>query len=132
MIKNLFIVLIVTIGIVSCNNDDDDPTTTNLVANKEFVFTLVSSQQECDDLISDGVNCTQSVNFDNNLNASVIVTDIVNGGEYKISGNTITITIQTSGDVENPMVFEANNDFTELARISNGSNDIWKIIEKVF
>lgn len=113
------------ISISSCKNDDD--VMPNLVANKEFVFALVSSQEECDFLISQGVNCSQSINFLDHLNARIIVTDIANAGTYTLNENTITITIDSPGDAENPMIFEANSDFSELIRVSDGSNDIWKL-----
>lgn len=98
----------------------------NQVSRKEYVFALVSSQEECDNYMTSGVNCTQAVKFLDDRKVEVIITDIVNQGTYAVIGNTITITIN-KGDAENPVIFNANDDFTELTRTSDGSNDIWKL-----
>ncbi len=124
MIKNLFVALFIFIGIVSCKKDDDTATS-NLLTNKKFVFALASSQEECDYLWSFGVNCSQFINFDADT-AMVLLTDILYSGTYTLSENTITVTF-LDGDSENPMIFKANEGFTELTRISDGGYAIWKL-----
>ncbi len=54
------------------------------------------------------------------------MTDIVNAGNYNIDRNTITVTLLDS-DSEKPMIFTANPEATQLIRISDGSNDVWKL-----
>ena len=122
--KKGVIIIILLISFLSCENDDN---ALNQVANTEFVFPLVSSEDECNLSLSQGVNCAQSVIFENNANVQVIITDIANEGIYIINDKTIIITFLSSGDAENPMTFEANDDFTELTRVSNESNDVWKL-----
>mgnify|MGYP001568217050 FL=1 len=90
------------------------------------MFALASSAESCGVLLSNGVNCAQSVAFSSTNVATVIVTDIVNAGTYSVDGNIITVTLPNS-DSENPMIFNANTEVTELIRISDGSNDIWKL-----
>lgn len=113
------------LGVASCNSDDDG-SAGNPVSGKIFVFPVVSSQEECDAAMSIGVNCEQSVEFENNR-ATLIVTDIINSGRYTIVDNTITITLDGLGDAENPFIFRASKDFMELERTSDGSNDKWKL-----
>jgi len=124
MIKKLFITLFIFIGIISCKKDDD-AATSNPLANKKFVFALASSQLECDYLLSYGANCSQFINFDADT-AMVLLTDILYSGRYTLSENTITVTF-LDADSENPMIFKANENFTALSRISDGSHTIWKL-----
>ena len=123
--KNLILLLIIITGITSCKQDEDQNTSIS-VKEKEFIFSLASSQQECDEALSFGVNCAQNIRFVDDTNATVMTTDIINIGTYVISGNSITI-IFDSGDVESPLIFEINSNFTELTRKSDGSNHIWKL-----
>ncbi|NQX83062.1 MAG: hypothetical protein HRT66_13870 [Flavobacteriaceae bacterium] len=123
--KNLILLLIIITGITSCKKDEDQNTSIS-VKEKEFIFSLASSQQECDEALSFGVNCAQNIRFVDDTNATVMTTDIINIGTYVISGNSITI-IFDSGDVESPLIFEINSNSTELTRKSDGSNHIWKL-----
>ena len=90
------------------------------------MFAVANSAEECGVLLSNGVNFAQSIAFSSPNNALVIVTDIVNAGTYNIDRNTITVTLLDS-DSENSMIFTANPESTQLIRISDGSNDVWKL-----
>ena len=90
------------------------------------MLAVANSAEECGVLLSNGVNFAQSIAFSSPNNALVIVTDIVNAGTYNIDRNTITVTL-LDNDSENPMIFTANPESTQLIRISDGSNDVWKL-----
>ena len=110
-----------------CKEEDSTfSITQDQLTDTTFLFALASSAESCSVLLSNGVNCAQSITFSSANVATVIVTDIVNAGTYSIDGNIITVTLPNS-DSENPMIFYANTEGTELIRISDGSNDIWKL-----
>ena len=110
-----------------CKEEDSTfSITQDQLTDTTFLFALASSAESCSVLLSNGVNCAQSITFSSANVATVIVTDIVNAGTYSVDGNIITVTLPNS-DSENPMIFNANTEVTELIRISDGSNDIWKL-----
>ena len=110
-----------------CKEEDSTfSITLDQLTDTTFLFALASSAESCGVLLSNGVNCAQSITFSSANVATVIVTDIVNAGTYSVDGNIITVTLPNS-DSENPMIFNANTEVTELIGISDGSNDIWKL-----
>ena len=105
-----------------CKEEDSTfSITQDQLTDTTFLFALASSAESCSVLLSNGVNCAQSITFSSTNVATVIVT-----GTYSIDGNIITVTLPNS-DSKNPMIFNANTEVTELIRISDGSNDIWKL-----
>ena len=122
-------VIIISLVICSCTDCKDDNVpisiTDDQLIDNTYLFAVANSAEECGVLLSNGVNCAQSIAFSSPKNALVIVTDIVNAGTYNIDRNTINVTLLDS-DSENPMIFTANPEATQLIRISDGSNDVWK------
>ena len=126
--KQIVLTLIIT-SLVICNCKDDNvpiSITDDQLIDNTYLFAVANSAEECGVLLSNGVNFAQSIAFSSPNNALVIVTDIVNAGTYNIDRNTITVTLLDS-DSENPMIFTANPESTQLIRISDGSNDVWKL-----
>ena len=91
-----------------------------------LVFALVSSEAACEISLNNGINCAQLIEFTSSNTATVIVTDIANIGTYTTEGNTLKVSLENS-DTENPMIFNVNPEANELLRISDGSNDLWKL-----
>lgn len=120
------ILIFVLVPLLSCSSDDNADFISRSLVGKSYVFPLVSSQEECDQLLSNGVNCFQEVAFLNQQSARVIVTDIINPGRYRVQGNRIIITVE-NGDTENPVIFEFNDDLNELRRVSDNSSTVWKL-----
>ncbi|RNC84439.1 MAG: hypothetical protein ED557_05505 [Balneola sp.] len=95
--------------------------------NTTFVYPIASSTEECLELLNQGVNCAQWLELFPDSTSEVIVTDILQSGEYLSSNDTLTIIMEIAFDVESPMIFISNDDFTQIRRISDGSNTIWKL-----
>ena len=126
--KQIVLTVIITSLVICSCKDDNVPIsiTDDQLIDNTYLFAVANSAEECGVLLSNGVNCAQSIAFSSPNNALVIVTDIVNAGTYNIDRNTITVTLLDS-DSENPMIFTANPEATQLIRISDGSNDVWKL-----
>jgi hypothetical protein len=126
--KQIVLTVIITSLVICSCKDDNIPIsiTDDQLIDNTYLFAVANSAEECGVLLSNGVNCAQSIAFSSPNNALVIVTDIVNAGTYNIDRNTITVTLLDS-DSENPMIFTANPEATQLIRISDGSNDVWKL-----
>ena len=126
--KQIVLTVIITSLVICSCKDDNVPIsiTDDQLIDNTYLFAVANSAEECGVLLSNGVNCAQSIAFSSPKNALVIVTDIVNAGTYNIDRNTITVTLLDS-DSENPMIFTANPEATQLIRISDGSNDVWKL-----
>ena len=126
--KQIVLTVIITSLVICSCKDDNAPIsiTDDQLIDNTYLFAVANSAEECGVLLSNGVNCAQSIAFSSPNNALVIVTDIVNAGTYNIDRNTITVTLLDS-DSENPMIFTANPEATQLIRISDGSNDVWKL-----
>ena len=129
--KQIVLTVIITSLVICSCKDDNVPIfiTDDQLIDNTYLFAVANSAEECGVLLSNGVNCAQSIAFSSPNNALVIVTDIVNAGTYKIDRNAITVTLLDS-DSENPMIFTANPEATQLIRISDGSNDVWKLAIK--
>lgn len=125
--KQIVLTVIITSLVICSCKDDNVPIsiTDDQLIDNTYLFAVANSAEECGVLLSNGVNFAQSIAFSSPNNALVIVTDIVNAGTYNIDRNTITVTLLDS-DSENPMIFTANPEATQLIRISDGSNDVWK------
>ena len=120
-------VIITSLVICSCKDDNVPISITDYqLIDNTYLSAIANFAEEGGVLLSNGVNCAQSIAFSSPNNALVIVTDIVNAGTYNIDRNTITVTLLDS-DSENPMIFTANPEATQLIRISDGSNDVWKL-----
>ena len=57
-------------------------------------------------------------------------TDIANIGTYTIEGNNLKVSLENSY-TENLMIFNVNPEANELARISDGNNDLWELVIEV-
>ena len=120
-------VIITSLVISSCKNDNVPIfITDDQLINNTYLFAVANSAEECVVLLLNGVNCAQSIAFSSPNNALVIVTDIVNAGTFNIDRNTISVTLLDS-DSENPMILTANPEAKHLIRISDCSNDVWKL-----
>ena len=99
------------------------------LAGKTYVFSLVSSKEECDQLHSKGIfNCARYIEFNSKNKVDVIFSDISIDGVYNIKNKEISISLLEPEDgYPAELVFIANDKFTELTLISDGSNDIWKL-----
>ena len=126
--KQIVLTVIITSLVIYSCKDDNVPIsiTDDQLIDNTYLFAVANSAEECGVLLSNGVNFAQSIAFSSPNNALVIVTDIVNAGTYNIDRNTITVTLLDS-DSENPMIFTANPEATQMIRISDGSNDVWKL-----
>ena len=126
--KQIVLTVIITSLVIYSCKDDNVPIsiTDDQLIDNTYLFAVANSAEECGVLLSNGVNFAQSIAFSSPNNALVIVTDIVNAGTYNIDRNSITVTLLDS-DSENPMIFTANPEATQLIRISDGSNDVWKL-----
>ena len=126
--KQIVLTVIITSLVIYSCKDDNVPIsiTDDQLIDNTYLFALANSTEEYGVLLSNGVNFAQSIAFSSPNNALVIVTDIVNAGTYNIDRNTITVTLLDS-DSENPMIFTANPEATQMIRISDGSNDVWKL-----
>ena len=126
--KQIVLTVIITSLVICSCKDDNVPIsiTDDQLIDNTYLFAVANSAEECGVLLSNGVNFAQSIAFSSPNNALVIVTDIVNAGTYNIDRNTITVTL-LDNDSENPMIFTANPESTQLIRISDGSNDVWKL-----
>ena len=126
--KQIVLTVIITSLVIYSCKDDNVPIsiTDDQLIDNTYLFAVANSAEECGVLLSNGVNFAQSIAFSSPNNALVIVTDIVNAGTYNIDRNTITVTLLDS-DSENSMIFTANPESTQLIRISDGSNDVWKL-----
>ena len=125
--KIFFITLSFVFCSLSCTNSDDvliEPEYKYEGIN--FLHSEASSREECDRFLEFGVNCIQIIEFKTGNKCEILVTDIINDGIYTFSDNRLTIELVGPGDIENPMIFQVNEGGTELKRISDGSNDLWK------
>ena len=104
--KQIVLTVIITSLVICSCKDDNVPIsiTDDQLIDNTYLFAVANSAEECGVLLSNGVNCAQSIDFSSPNNALVIVTDIVNAGTYNIDRNTITVTLLDS-DSENPMIF---------------------------
>jgi hypothetical protein len=68
--------------------------TQDQLTDTTFLFALASSAEALGVLLSNGVNCAQSITFSSTNVATVIVTDIVNTGTYIVDEKIITVTFQ--------------------------------------
>ena len=110
-----------------CKEEDSTFSITQYqLTDTTFLFALATSAESCGVLLSNGVNCAQSITFSSTNVDTVIVTDIVNAGTYCVDENILTVTLPYSVS-ENPIIFNANTEVTELIRISDCNNDIWKL-----
>ena len=110
---------------MGCDKADHTTEIGSLLGNT-YMFALVSSEAACEISLNNGINCAQLIEFTSSNTATVIVTDIANIGTYTIEGNTLKVLLENS-DTENPMIFNVNPEANELVRISDGSNDLWKL-----
>ena len=104
--KQIVLTVIITSLVIYSCKDDNVPIsiTDDQLIDNTYLFAVANSADEFGVLLSNGVNCAQSIAFSSPKNALVIVTDIVNAGTYNIDRNTITVTLLDS-DSENPMIF---------------------------
>ena len=94
------------------------------------MFALVSSDAACEISLNNGINCAKLIEFTSSNTATVIVTDIANIGTCTIEGNNLKVSLENSY-TENPMIFNVNPEANELARISDGNNDLWELVIEV-
>jgi hypothetical protein len=104
----ILVLLIITLFIGGCSKDID------LGQDQEFLHALVPNQQACEQIQQSSIvfNCFQVVRFIGGHQAEVVVTDIVNRGQYKKKGNKIIIKFEDNYDVPELMEFEIVNDNT--------------------
>lgn len=131
MLKKMKTICVLTVSLllINCSNDDDTDKSNKLLG-KTFLFPLVQSQEECDLMQQNSVvfNCFQFVSFESNAEAFIVFTDIANKASYTINSNTLILTLESADvAVESPMIFNINEDAEILTRISDNSNDLWRL-----
>lgn len=118
--------LLGTLLVLSFNCSKNDIVVIKDLSGKKYVHSLVTTKEHCDKLLEEGTNCAQEITFRANGKATIIVTDILHDGKYEVNGNRITFT----SSILTPIIFESNADFTVFTRISDKSNDLWKLNDK--
>ena len=88
-----------------------------------YAFALFDTPEECDELVAQGVNCYQTVDFCPSGEATIVVTDILNRGTYSVSGATITASWET-GDVPSDMGFTLDEDTDTL--VDDLAANVWE------
>jgi len=129
-VKFLFLVTIL-VTFCSCDPKNEVIVCPPTYLDNEFIHSLVASQADCDQLVANGTyNCFHSLTILDETKVDIFVTDIVYQGSYVIDDNKMTITFDGTNTLiatENPLVFTLNANFTEMVRISDNSNDVWKL-----
>ncbi len=125
LMRILTLSLILVFGLSCSNNSNPDEEIFFFGnGNTTFVYPIASSTEECLELLNQGTNCAQWLELFPDSTSEVIVTDILQSGEYTLSNDTLTITMEITFDVESPMIFVSNDEFTQIRRISDGSNTV--------
>jgi hypothetical protein len=126
--KQIVLTVIITSLVICSCKDDNIPIsiTDDQLIDNTYLFAVANSAEECGVLLSNVVECAQSIDFSSPNNVLLILADIVNAGIYNVDRDTITVTLIDS-DSKNPMIFTTNPETAQLIRISDGSNDVWKL-----
>jgi hypothetical protein len=88
-----------------------EPDASRFSEPRVYANPLFDTPEECDDLLAQGVNCWQVVDFCPSGEATIILTDIINAGTYAVDDATVT-TEWDVGDAPASIVFtlDANAD----------------------
>ena len=117
--KKLLLALILSLLPVVSNAEDHFTD-----RNHTYRHQLFATQTECDQAMHLGSNCSQWITLSTDGKALMIVTDIVNVGEYKIVGNEVKVTLHP-GEIEPEQIYATTDGFQTLTLQTNGT--VWKL-----
>ncbi|QED37034.1 hypothetical protein FK178_04615 [Antarcticibacterium arcticum] len=99
----------------------------NILANKTYVYLFFSTEKECMENQPDPdffINCHQQVDFYKNNIVEIMLTDIIWRGTYKIEGNIVILSFESSYEIpDGEIIFEIINP-AKLLLTENGT--VWK------
>ncbi len=128
MIKKITIALAFLFLTTACSRVAP-PAKDNMLKNKSYVYLFFSTEKEClenqpeDDFF---INCHQQVDFYDNNNVEIMLTDIIWRGKYEMEGNTVILTFEPNYEIpEGEILFEILNP-AKILKTDNGT--VWKKI----
>jgi hypothetical protein len=77
--------------------------------DRVYVHDVYDTQQECDEAMDLGLNCYQIVEFCDDGEAAIMLTDIINPGTYTLAPNEVTASFP-GGDAPDTMIFSLTGD----------------------
>jgi hypothetical protein len=96
--------------------------------DRVYVHRLASSQEECDSLNDQGINCLQFLELFTDGGAEIMITDIVHIGTYIIEGtSSIIVTVDPNPELPGSLQFAILENGIKLQ--DNWSNSIWELEE---
>jgi len=112
----LILVVGVALTATGCGIFGGKPTPVYFDEDRTYVNWLASSQEECDQLNDQGINCFQMVEFFTDGSAEIMMTDIVHRGSYTLtSENTqIVLTMGDNPELPEEITFEVLSDGAQL------------------
>ena len=89
------------------------PVKNHILKNQTYVYLFFETEEECLENQPDPdffINCFQQVDFLENNEVRLILTDIIHNGIYKVESNNIIITLEPNYEVPNGvLIFEFLN-----------------------
>ena len=95
--------------------------------NRHYQHDLFSSQSECDEARKHApfLNCAQHMTLRTDGSGMVVLTDIANLAKYDVTGDTVSVTIESGGEVTGTLVFKSTDAFNTLTLQENSTQ--WKL-----
>ena len=121
-------IVIIVIGVVAsgCSLFEAKPHITLFGENRTYVHWLASSQDECDQLNDQGINCFQMLEFFPNGEVEVMLTDIVHRGNYVIENRSrIVITLQPNPETPSKLLYTVIDDGQRL--VDDLTDSFWEL-----